>query len=75
MVALTGAMFRGVWASYDYFFKRLFGDGERTIDGHDGGNDSSEEERDGRIGGERQEWGVEGYGAVGKRERGVCRWV
>ncbi|KAI9674415.1 MAG: hypothetical protein M1817_001753 [Caeruleum heppii] len=28
---LTGAVFTGCWASYDRFFKRLFGDGERTI--------------------------------------------
>ncbi|EXJ65337.1 hypothetical protein A1O7_01678 [Cladophialophora yegresii CBS 114405] len=25
------AMFKACWASYDYFFKELFGDGERTI--------------------------------------------
>ena len=33
LVQLTGAMFRGIWASYDGFFKGLFGDGERTIEG------------------------------------------
>ena len=36
LVMLTGAVFRGVWISYDGFFKGLFGDGERTIEkGHD----------------------------------------
>lgn len=29
---LTGAMFQGVWISYDGFFKGLFGDGERTVE-------------------------------------------
>jgi hypothetical protein len=28
---LTGAVFKGVWASYDNFFKAIFGDGERTV--------------------------------------------
>ena len=31
LVELLGAVFKAVWASYDVFFKRLFGDGERTI--------------------------------------------
>lgn len=29
---LTAGVFRAVWGSYDYFFKTLFGDGERTTD-------------------------------------------
>ena len=32
LTALAGAVFRGMWASYDGFFFKLFGDGERTID-------------------------------------------
>ena len=33
---LSGAIFKAVWASYDSFFKGVFGDGERTItDGDD----------------------------------------
>ena len=32
----TGALFKAVWASYDGFFKPLFGDGERTIDDNEG---------------------------------------
>ena len=32
MVRITGAVFRGVWISYDGFFRGLFGDGERTIE-------------------------------------------
>lgn len=39
VVRLTGAMFRGVWISYDGFFKRVFGDGERTQGQEDGGDD------------------------------------
>ncbi|KAL9076810.1 MAG: hypothetical protein Q9161_000795 [Pseudevernia consocians] len=31
LVAVIGAMFRGVWTSYDGVFFALFGDGERTI--------------------------------------------
>ena len=31
-IRLSGAMFRGVWISYDGFFKGLFGDGERTVE-------------------------------------------
>ena len=30
LVVLIGWIFRGMWASYDGFFKGLFGDGERT---------------------------------------------
>jgi hypothetical protein len=33
MVTVTSAVFAGVWASYDNFFKKLFGDGERTQEG------------------------------------------
>ncbi|MCJ1364246.1 hypothetical protein MMC16_003355 [Acarospora aff. strigata] len=31
MAEFMGAVFRAVWASYDSFFFKLFGDGERTI--------------------------------------------
>ncbi len=31
LVAVTGAMFRGMWTSYDGVFFKLFGNGERTI--------------------------------------------
>ena len=37
---LTGAVFKAVWASYDSFFKGIFGDGERTV--YDGDEDMSE---------------------------------
>ena len=30
LVAISGAMFRGMWTGYDRFFFQLFGDGERT---------------------------------------------
>lgn len=41
MREFSGAMFKGVWASYDSFFKPMFGDGERTI--ADGGDDCGDE--------------------------------
>ncbi len=31
LVEFTGAIFKAIWASYDGFFYKLFGDGERTI--------------------------------------------
>jgi hypothetical protein len=31
LTALTANIFTGIWASYDNFFKGLFGDGERTM--------------------------------------------
>ena len=37
LVVLVGAMFRGMWESYDGFFKRVFGDGERTVYGDEEG--------------------------------------
>ncbi len=40
--ALTAALFRAIWASYDHFFHGLFGDGERTVYDEDG----DEEKRD-----------------------------
>lgn len=49
LVELLGAVFKAVWASYDLFFKRLFGDGERTIEGDgndgDGGRSPNDEKR------------------------------
>lgn len=30
---MTSSVFAGMWASYDNFFKKLFGDGERTQEG------------------------------------------
>lgn len=45
LVAVTGAIFRGVWISYDGFFFKVFGDGERTYygdeDGDEDGDDAS----------------------------------
>lgn len=32
LVTLLAAMFEGMWASYDRFFKGTFGEGERTVD-------------------------------------------
>lgn len=32
LAELVGALFKGVWTSYDAFFFKLFGDGERTVD-------------------------------------------
>lgn len=39
---LTAAIFKSSWASYDRFFKPLFGDGERSIP--DGGDEAPEDE-------------------------------
>jgi hypothetical protein len=44
LVAITGALFRGMWNNYDGFFYGLFGDGERTVcDDDDDNNDATEE--------------------------------
>ncbi|KAK0776356.1 hypothetical protein LTR91_024709 [Friedmanniomyces endolithicus] len=47
MVELSGAIFKGVWASYDSFFEPMFGDGERSIpdggDDVDGGDENARE--------------------------------
>jgi len=42
-----GAMFRGVWISYDGFFKGVFGDGERTQDGRVGREGAEGEKAEG----------------------------
>jgi hypothetical protein len=42
------AMFAACWASYDDFFKKTFGDGERTIG--DGGDEGTENEGRSRAG-------------------------
>ncbi|KAK5164108.1 uncharacterized protein LTR77_010199 [Saxophila tyrrhenica] len=42
--SLLGAIFKAVWLSYDYFFKQVFGDGERTLT--DGGNDEGDGDGD-----------------------------
>ena len=44
LVAVTGAMFRGLWTSYDGVFFALFGDGERTIY-----EDEDEDDGDGTV--------------------------
>ena len=44
LVALTGALFRGMWTSYDGVFYKLFGDGERTIYEDEDGDDEDEED-------------------------------
>ncbi|KAL8846785.1 MAG: hypothetical protein Q9221_008150 [Calogaya cf. arnoldii] len=44
MVRLLGAVFVGIWWTYDLVLKRMFGDGERTIEGsgHKSGDTSGE---------------------------------
>ena len=32
LAAIIGAIFKGMWVSYDEFFHKVFGDGERTVD-------------------------------------------
>lgn len=41
MTEFSGAVFKAVWASYDNYFKQMFGDGERSIP--DGGDDCGSE--------------------------------
>ncbi len=40
LVALSGAIFRGMWTSYDGVFIKLFGDGERTLYEDEDDNDA-----------------------------------
>ena len=35
MITVKSAVFEGVWVSYDNFFKKFLGDGERTQEGRD----------------------------------------
>ncbi|KAK5739417.1 hypothetical protein LTR17_005322 [Elasticomyces elasticus] len=51
MVELSGAIFKGVWASYDSFFEPMFGDGERSIP--DGGDDVAGSDADAQRAGNR----------------------
>ncbi|KAK0271449.1 hypothetical protein LTR91_024570 [Friedmanniomyces endolithicus] len=51
MVELSGAIFKGVWASYDSFFEPMFGDGERSIP--DGGDDVDGGDENARQAGSR----------------------
>ena len=46
LVVLSEAIFRAMWDNYDGFFRRVFGDGERTIYGGDGNGDGEREGRD-----------------------------
>jgi len=58
---LLGMAFRAVWASYDGFWKGTFGDGERTMEVDDGGEDYEREvgkERDLEMG--KGRWGEKG---------------
>jgi len=81
VAVLAGAVFKGVWASYDGWFLGVFGDGERSL--CDGGRDRDEDgDGDGDGEGEKllerarragfvkeDERGSErvGYGAVGEK--------
>ena len=42
LTAYSSAVFKAVWKSYDLFFKRVFGDGERTVEDNDNNNDNGE---------------------------------
>ena len=63
LVAVVGAMFSGMWTSYDTFFSSTFGDGERTI--YD--DEDRDEHRDtralqSRFGSKDDYLGEKGYG-------------
>jgi hypothetical protein len=63
--AFANATFVAVWASYDKFFKKLFGDGERTV----GKNERSASDEEALLGGShRKEYP---YGAVKSGEMTV----
>ena len=47
LVAITGAIFRGMWTSYDGLFLKSFGDGERTIGDDEEEDEVAEDVRDG----------------------------
>ena len=65
MREFSGATFKAAWASYDKFFKPMFGDGERTIaDGGDDSGDDKTAEREGRRIARTWRWGE------GANERG-----
>jgi len=61
LVELTGAIFKAVWASYDGFFFKLFGDGERTMNK----DEDKVAQRYPRFGNSNK-----GYGATLEGERG-----
>ncbi|KAL8838428.1 MAG: hypothetical protein Q9176_005097 [Flavoplaca citrina] len=56
LVRLLGAVFAGIWITYDGVLKRVFGDGERTIEESDGRRRKRlvKKRRDG--GGEKEGW-------------------
>lgn len=64
LVFFTGAIFKGVWISYDGFFFGLFGDGERTI------YDEEEGEGDDCHGRKSSTMNLDGYGAFHEKGRG-----
>lgn len=63
LVALTGAIFTGMWMSYDGLFVKLFGDGERTI--YDDENDDDDDQTYGY----NSNMIMRGYGAMAEKGR------
>ena len=57
-VAFANAIFAAVWASYDNFFKKLFGDGERTVSKKHGNAPDEEALLEGSY------WKEHSYGSV-----------
>lgn len=66
-VAVTGAVFKGMWVSYDGFFYGLFGDGERTIYKGGGDEDGGDRKVKRRLG--------RGYGGVNEKTPNVSQVV
>ena len=60
MAAGMAVLMHGVWGSYDWVFKPVFGEGERTVhsddggDGDDGDKDGEEEEEKGWVNGKKR---------------------
>ena len=59
LVAVTGAIFQGMWTSYDGVFFKLFGDGERS-----GDEDEDEGDETVRVGSSTK------YDAVSEKGKG-----
>ena len=62
LVELTSAIFKAVWASYDSFFKPMFGNGERTIT--EGGDESDGDRNNGKHESRRSSWLSRGHDRV-----------
>ncbi|KAK5149363.1 hypothetical protein LTR04_007154 [Oleoguttula sp. CCFEE 6159] len=68
LVLLTGAIFRAVWASYDGFFKEIFGEGERTVE-RSGGGDGNAGGGEGGMAARMMVWRKRKSGGAGMEQK------